>query len=141
MHWKSLTCPFACLVATSLWTVPACAAPDASGEIDLFELRLGKDEEQLLVQSTWTLGSGEDQAVFKLDSGSDTRAGFDDTEAQALYSHALGDKAALLMGVRHHFRSCCDHSYAVRQHSRHGLKANTISTCRTRETFLAARNW
>ena len=101
------------LAAASLWTIPARAAPEAEGEVDLFELHAGQGAEHLLVQSTWTLGGGDDQFVFKLDTGSDTRAGFDDAEAQALYSRALGDNAALLVGVRHDFRSESDHSYAV----------------------------
>ena len=110
------------LVSGLLLTSPAKADDFASGEIDLFELHAGKGSEHLLVQSTWTLGGGDDQFVLKFDTGSDTRAGFDDAEVQALYARTLSRNATILLGLRHDFRSGENHSYATA-----GIEGNLTS--------------
>lgn len=86
------------------------AAPTAGhaevfkGEIELLEVHLGKGEDHLVLDSTFTLGAGSNQFVVKAEGGSDTRTAFDDFEIQALFSRKLADSIAISGGVRHDFR-------------------------------------
>lgn len=104
---------FAAFSALCLASAPAAAQVPLEFEIDLFELHLGKDDDHLVLDSTLTVGGGEDQFLLKLAGGSDTRTSFDDLEVQGLYSRSLSEKAALHFGVRHDMRPGSDLTHGV----------------------------
>lgn len=85
--------------------VTARAQDGFQGEIDLLEVRLGKDENHVLLDSTFIAGAGPNQLMVKVAGGGDTRTAFDNVEIQALYSRTLSDSVAILGGVRHDFRA------------------------------------
>lgn len=112
MHISALAhCTMALL---GLVALPATAsAEDAfSAEIDLLEVHVGKGDDHLVLDSTFTLGGDADQFVVKLEGGSDTRTSFDDVEVQALYSRTFSEAFTILAGVRHDIREASDLTHA-----------------------------
>ncbi|MEP6869553.1 MAG: copper resistance protein B [Novosphingobium sp.] len=91
----------------------AAHASEISGEVDLLELHVGKGSDHLVMESTFAFGKGADQFVLKVDGGSDARTAFDSVQVQALYSRALSDKVAVLVGARRDFRAGADLNYAA----------------------------
>lgn len=93
------------LILAGMFAAPVAAHADEGfgAEIEL-EVHLGKGDDHLLLDSTFTAGAGSNQFVVKVEGGSDTRTAFDDVEIQALYSRKLSDSVAILGGVRHDFR-------------------------------------
>lgn len=82
------------------------------GEIELLEVHLGKGDDHLVLDSTFTIGAGSNQLVLKVEGGSDTRTAFDDVEVQALYARKLTNAVTILGGVRHDFREGPDLTHA-----------------------------
>jgi copper resistance protein B len=103
----------AAMLAMGCQPTIAAAQTAAELEVDLLEVHIGQGDDHLLLDSTLTLGDGDNQVLVKAAGGSETRTALDDFELQALYSRSLSDKAALHFGVRHEMRAGSDLSHAV----------------------------
>ena len=111
-----ISSPIRCFLALAgMFAGPVAAHADDGfeTEIDLLEVHLGKGEDHLVLDSTFTLGAGSNQVVLKVEGGSDTRTAFDDFGIQALYSRKLSGSLAILGGVRHDFREGSDLTYGT----------------------------
>lgn len=67
----------------------------------------------LVLDSTLTIGEGDNLLLVKIAGGGDTDTGFNDFEAQALYSRSVSKTTALHFGVRHDLRSGPDLTHGV----------------------------
>lgn len=101
-------------LAAFLATIATPAQAQAiSGEVELFEVHLGKGDDHLVVDSALTLFEGPDQLVLKIEGGSDTRTQFDELTVQALYARNLSDTVQVTVGLRHDFRDVSDLTHGV----------------------------
>ena len=92
---------------------PARAETAFEGEIDLLEVHLGRGDDHLVLDSTFTIGGDANRFVLKLEGGSDTRTAFDDFGVQALYARQLGEAVTVSAGIRHDFRQGSDLAHAA----------------------------
>lgn len=94
------------LILAGMLAAPVAARADdgIEAEIELLEVHLGRGDDHLVLDSTFTAGAGSNQFAIKVEGGSDTRTAFDDVEIQALYSRKVSDSVAIMGGVRHDFR-------------------------------------
>jgi copper resistance protein B len=103
---------FAALALLVTLTASPVRAQVVSGEIDLFELHPGNPD-HLVVESTWTIGSGRAPLALKLDGGSDIRPAFDDLTAQVLIMPKLATGVNLGLGMRRDVRAGADLTHGV----------------------------
>lgn len=95
--------PFAGLAALSLIASEA-GAQTVSGEVDLFEMHLGKGDDHFVFDATLEAGGERHAITLKAEGGSDVGPRVHEVTAQALYTLKPRDGTALLAGVRHDMR-------------------------------------
>ena len=104
MRFVFVSLRLAIIFAALATSATARAEAEFDGEVDLLEVHLGKGDDHLVLDSTFTIGAGSSRFVAKFAGGSDTRTALDDGEIQALYSRELSESVAVLGGVRHDLR-------------------------------------
>lgn len=105
--------PILLAVPACLAGAPAVQAAPVTGGIDLLELHPATDDHHLVLESTFTLGSGIAAAALKVDGDSDTRVAFDDVEVQGLWMPEVASGVTLALGARRDIRAGANLSHAV----------------------------
>lgn len=78
--------------------------PALSGGFDLVELRAGKGEDAFLWDGAFSYGTARDWATLTLEGGSTLGGPIDEAQTRLFYGHAIGEKVAVLAGVRKDFK-------------------------------------
>lgn len=135
MRTRSIIQLLAAFFAIGVIPDPAAAQVPIALEVDLLEVHLGRGDDHLLLDSTVTVGEGDDQLVVMVAGGSETRTSFDDLELQAFYSRALSNSAALHFGIRHDMRSGPDLT-----HGAVGIVVQLLPNLEAEHYFFVSQN-
>ncbi len=93
------------------WPAPAQAQSQVTGQVDLFEARVGRGDDEIVFDTTTNFGDARQRAVFKLEGGAVADVDLDEVGGQLLYSNSVTSATNLLVGVRHEFRAGSDLSH------------------------------
>lgn len=89
------------------------SAQTVSGEVDLFEMHLGKGDDHFVFDAGLEAGGERHAVTLKTEGGSDVGPRVHEVTAQALYTFKPREGTALMLGARHDMRRGKDLSHAV----------------------------
>ncbi|QSR20006.1 copper resistance protein B [Novosphingobium sp. KA1] len=94
------------------WQTSAQAQAGVSGQVDLFEARLGRGDDEVVFDTTTNFGDAKQRLVLKIEGGAVADVDLDEVGGQVLYSNSVTAATNLLVGLRHEFRGGKDLSHA-----------------------------
>ncbi|MCB2046850.1 MAG: copper resistance protein B [Novosphingobium sp.] len=100
-------------IAAISFSATDAGAQSVSGEVDLFEMHLGKGDDHFVFDATLEAGGERHGITLKTEGGSDVGPRISDVTVQALYTFRPAEGTSLMAGVRHDIRSGADLSYGV----------------------------
>ena len=71
------------------WPAPAQAQSQVTGQVDLFEARVGRGDDEIVFDTTTNFGDARQRAVFKLEGGAVADVDLDEVGGQLLYSNSV----------------------------------------------------